>query len=309
MLHAHSRIAIPPETRFLMPVYRSAVTFGDLAVPANHDKLALAIVRGRGSKFRDLGLPRGKTRKAIVAAPPTVGSAVGTVFRSYAARFGKERWGDKRPIYFQSIEAIRVMFPDAQFVHLIRDGRDCVASLKRVQWWSQSTYEAIALWTHAIDYGRRAARKLPSDTFHQLRYEDLVADPGGELKKLCAFLGEDFEEEMLKPHKVASQSVPLRKSWHENTRSAVSDRSVGSHTDVLDPWERRLMEFVAGRKLRRLGYEVPRRLAGPSPLRVARYLATTVNRRVRSAFAVARERRIARAAGPMADQGVNSIAS
>ena len=301
MLHAHSRIAMPPETRFLMRVYDNQASFGDLTVRANRRKLALAIVRG--GKFMDLELDRAETRRAIVAGPPTIGSAIGTVFRSYAARFGKERWGDKRPIYFQKMEAIRMMFPDAQFIHLIRDGRDCVASLKRVPWWRKGSIEAIALWTQAIDYGRRAARRLPADSFYELQYEHLVADPRGELQKLCTFLGEEFEEGMLQPHRVAAQAVPERKSWHENTRGAVNSKSVGGYTEVLEPWEIRLMNFVAGRRLRRLGYDVPPRSRPPSPVRVARYVAASGARRLRGRLATLRGRRVARAAGPMADRG------
>ncbi|HEX6937649.1 MAG TPA: sulfotransferase, partial [Actinomycetes bacterium] len=71
MLHAHSRIAIPPETRFLM--------------------LASFVVDRRGTKFRDLGLDPQQVRRAVVAAPPTVGSALGSVFRCYAAAHGKPR--------------------------------------------------------------------------------------------------------------------------------------------------------------------------------------------------------------------------
>jgi hypothetical protein len=303
MLHAHSRIAMPPETRFLMTVFRRAADFGDLTMPENRRKLAQAIVRGRGTRFFDLGLDRAETRRAIVAGPPTIGSAIGTVFRRYAARFDKERWGDKRPIYFQSMHAIRAMFPDAQFIHLIRDGRDCAASLKRVRWWTGDIYQAAALWTHAIDTGRRAARRLPHDSFYELQYEHLVGDPRGELAKLCVFLGEEFEEGMLQPHEVASEAVPARKSWHENTRGAVSDKSVGSYREILEPWEIQLFEFVAGRKLRRLGYRTSRPPRPPSPVHVVRYLATTISRRVRHRAAVMRERRIVRTAAPMDDRG------
>ena len=303
MLHAHSRIAMPPETRFLMNVFRHAADFGDLTVPDNRRQLAMAIVRGRGSKFFDLGLDRTETRKAIVAGPPTIGSAVGTVFRRYAARFDKQRWGDKRPIYFQSMHAIQAMFPEVQFIHLIRDGRDCAASLRRVRWWRGDIYQTIALWTHAIDTGRRAARRLPADVFYELQYEHLVADPRGELEKLCTFLNEEFEEGMLEPHLVAPEAVPVRKSWHENTRREISTKSVGGYVEALDPWEIQLFEFVAGRKLRRLGYRTARHPRPPSPVHVIRFLATTINRRLRHRVAVQRERWIARTAGPMDDRG------
>ncbi len=54
------------------------------------------------------------------------------MLRAYADRFGKVRWGDKRPAYRHSIWVIQRLFPDAQFIHLVRDGRDCVASMERM---------------------------------------------------------------------------------------------------------------------------------------------------------------------------------
>ena len=303
MLHAHSRIAMPPETRFLLRVYRRQLAFGDLTVPENRAKLADAIVRGKGTKFRDLGLDRRQVRRAIVDGPPTVGSAVGTVFRLYADRFGKQRWGDKRPIYYQSIPAIRRMFPDAQFVHLVRDGRDCAASLLRVPWHEKGAIAAIALWTEAIAYGRRAARRLPSDTWYELQYEHLVANPRAELEKLCDFLDEDFEEGMLEPHKVADQAVPGRKSWHANTRAEISTRSVGSYADVLSPDEVRLFEYVAKDELRQFGYDVPDDPPRPPAGLLARYVGRSVVRRGRIRALGLYDRLVALRSGPAEDRG------
>jgi hypothetical protein len=279
MLHAHSRIAFTPETRFVMPVFRGRAAFGDLSVRANRRKAFRAIVR-RGTKFRDLGLDRRQVRRRLLRAPGTVGSVLGEVFRAYAARFDAKRWGDKRPIYFQSIPTIRAMFPTAQFIHLIRDGRDSVASLSRMRWWQQDTADAVALWNQAIDTGRRARRSLPPDVYYELRYERLVADPETELRALCDFLGEEFEPGMVEPHRVAAEAVPERKTWHDNVRTAVSTQRVGGYTDVLTPDELRLLEFVSARNLRRLGYAAPRRPRPPRPLALLRYLRTSVRLRL-----------------------------
>src|ERR1700754_2719208 len=91
MLHAHQRIAIPPETRFLMPAYESRCDFGDLREPANRRTLAGSIVDAKETKFADLGLDADQVVEEIVAGPPTVGSALGIVFRAYARRFGRAR--------------------------------------------------------------------------------------------------------------------------------------------------------------------------------------------------------------------------
>ncbi len=303
MLHAHSRIAMPPETRFLTWVYRNHASFGDLSERENRRELALAIVKRRGTMFRDLGLDRGAVRKAIVEGPPTVGSAVGTVFRSYAQRFGKERWGDKRPGYYQNMDAIQAMFPQAQFVHLIRDGRDCVASLARVPWFTGGVIGGLALWTEAVDFGRRAARRLPADTFYELKYEDLVADPSGELQRLCDYLGEDFEDAMLEPHRVAGQAVPDRKHWHANTRRPLSADSIGGYGEVLGPAEVRLINFVAGRRLRRLGYDAPPTRRPPPSALVARYVLRSARHRLRVRLRIIGDRRIARSGTPLEDRG------
>src|SRR3569833_1420890 len=146
MLHAHPRIAIPPETRFLMPAYDARCDFGDLALEATRRALARWIVERKKTRFTDLGLDGAQVIEEIVAGPPTLGSALGIVLRAYAARFGKPRWGDTRPGYFQRIPALLRMFPDALVVQLARDGRDCVASLKEMDWYKQDAFFVFFLW-------------------------------------------------------------------------------------------------------------------------------------------------------------------
>ncbi len=59
MLHAHPRIAIPPENRFLLPAYDERRSFGDLTIAENRRKLASFICEGKGTAFGDLGLDAG----------------------------------------------------------------------------------------------------------------------------------------------------------------------------------------------------------------------------------------------------------
>lgn len=259
MLHAHPRIAVPPENRFVLPTYTSRKTFGDLEEPENKRKVARQIMGGKGvgkTQFRDFGLDRKAVTEAIVAAPPTIGSVLGTVFRAYADRFDKPRWGDKRPAYHHYLPFLRRMFPDAQFIQVIRDGRANVASLKRMPWWNHDVYTTIAEWAIAFDNCQRFAKRLPSDTFHQIKYEELVTDPVGELKRLCAFLGEDYDDAMSEPKELAGEAVPKRKTWHVATQSDVSADQVAKWREQLEPWEISLCETALGRRLRSYGYEL-----------------------------------------------------
>ena len=259
MLHAHPRIAIPPETRFLLTCYNSRNDFGDLRDESSRRALAGSIVGKRQTLFHDLRLDPQEIIEEIVAGPPTLGSALGTVFRAYARRFGKPRWGDKRPGYYPHIPELLRLFPEAQIVHLIRDGRDCVASLKAMPWFKQDIYAAISIWIEAIDCGRRAARLLPGDAYFELRYERLAADPPEYLAALCEFLGEEYDPAMAEPYKIADIAIPKRKTWHADTRRQVTPAVSGSWQERLEQWEIALCETVMGRRLRALGYE----LSGP----------------------------------------------
>jgi hypothetical protein len=54
----------------------------------------------------------------------STGEALSALFSAYAAKHGKPRWGDKTPMYMRHLGLVERLFPDAQYVHLIRDGRD-----------------------------------------------------------------------------------------------------------------------------------------------------------------------------------------
>jgi hypothetical protein len=160
----------------------------------------------------------------------------------------------------------------------VRDGRDCVASLKAMPWFTQDVHAAISTWVEAIGSCRRAARTLPADAYYELRYERLVASPAAELAALCEFLGEDFDPVMTEPHKIADIALPKRQVWHAETHKRVTTARTGSWQDRLEPWEIALCEAIMGSRLRAFGYELsgaPR----PSPGQLARYVRVDALRR------------------------------
>lgn len=279
MLHAHPRIAVPPETRFVLAVYRERRDFGDLTVAANRRALARRIVGPRETRFCDLGLDADDVVARITAGPGTLGSALGTVFQRYATRFGKPRWGDKRPAYLHNIDALLRLFPDAQFINIVRDGRDCVASLKEMSWHRQDIYATVAAWARAIDDARRAARRLGPHQWHEVRYEDLVADPHGRLAAVCAYLDEEYDPAMARPSAVAGVAVPTFKTWHALTHAPVTTQRVQSWQTRLSPEEIALCEAALGSRLAAAGYELSGAVR-PAPAQLLRYGWTAAPQRL-----------------------------
>lgn len=302
MLNAHPSIAIPSaETRFLLANWGRRERWSDLRSEQSRRALGEELTK-KYTQVHALGLDREALVEEIVAAPPTLGSAFGTVFAAYARQQGKPRWGDKRPAYSWYSSSLLRLFPDAQIVHIVRDGRANVASLKNMSWWRKSSIGAMATWAVTVRCAERDTKRLPADVFHVLRYEDLVAEPRAEMERLCSFLGEDFDEAMLEPAEVRDV-VPERKTWHANLESSVSTDRVEAWRDRLEPWEIGLAETVLARQLARWDY--PRTGAGrrPGPVLLARYAAAALARHGSSWLRWAQESRAAgRATYPVAAQ-------
>jgi hypothetical protein len=253
MLNTHPRIAIPPESRFVRPVYFRRHAFGPPGSPTAARRIARTITRPR-SGAAHLGLTRpALTDDLLRARPSTVADALRHVYAGYAAAQGKPRWGDKRPSYYSFIDELDRLFPDAQFIHLVRDGRACVASLQRPPF-DLSPARAIVTWLDAMHACRRAARRLGPDRFLELRYEDLVTDTESTLRRLCGFLGEPFDEAMLHPEDVVASHVPARFQQHGQIAAGVNPASLRAWERELPAGEVGCVERLGRRHLRRFGY-------------------------------------------------------
>jgi hypothetical protein len=254
MLHAHPRIAIPPETRFLLGMYQHRARYGDLSAEQNRRKLATAITGRRATHFRDLHVDADKVVERIVEGPPTLGSAFAAVWEEFAAARDKPRWGEKRPAYCLWTGALQRLFPDAQFVGIVRDPRSCVASLLKTTWWKGGFERALTAWVRADWYMRRFARTAAADTYFQLQYEELVVDQQVHLERLCTFLGEEFDESMLDHTEAAADIVPKRAAHHVLAHGEVDPSRIEAWRAVLTPEQVGLIERVCRRRMQHYGY-------------------------------------------------------
>jgi hypothetical protein len=272
LLHAHPRIAMPPETRFLLPVYLERNSYGDLALRDNRYRLARRLTR-KGARFPLLGLNRRAVTRSIVKGPPTIGSAMAIVWREFARSRGKARWGEKRPLYAQHLPWVLRLFPDAQIIHLVRDPRACVTSLLDVPWWERGWRSAMFTWGLADHELARFARTAAPDAYHVLRYEDLLLRPRDELTRLCTFLGENFDEQMLQFSDAADDIVPQTKVWHALTRGPLDPSRTERWRTRLPERSVGVIEAALGDAMAHWGYE-PSGIGAPvGAAELARYRA------------------------------------
>jgi hypothetical protein len=216
----------------------------------------------------------------------TTGAAIAAVFEAYAAERGKPRWGDKTPLYMQYLPLLERLFPRAVYVHLIRDGRDAATSFLEVPegimtaGWGHPRDAAgfAAQWATEVRAARALGVRVGAARYLEVRYEALVAAPGEELRRVCAFAGLEYDDGMLGyVGRTGSARKDHQKRLDEPPRVGVRDwRTEMQAADTA------AFEATAGDLLHGLGYEVS--TPGSDRRRLAAYAAKTRAWRAVGAF-------------------------
>lgn len=260
MLNAHPRVAVPPESRFVVELY----TGSDEVVVADFLRSLEAHKRWStwGVPITSVADQLGGKQSAPYA------EALEACYRAFAATRDKNLYGDKTPRYVEHIELLHRLWPQARFVHLVRDGREVALSYADVPFGPKTVAKAARLWATRVDKGVAAGRALPEDLYLELRYEDLLADTEERARALSSFLGFDFDPAMLENAKRPQADV-LERAARYNPHVLQEIGRTRSWSEQMPKSQVEVFEAVAGRTLSALGYE--RRF--PRPGRSARVAA------------------------------------
>ena len=262
MVDAHPDVAVIHEGRFVADWFERGrgLTPDGAVTPALVDELAAY------PPFRGVRVGRAELeRLARGDEPITYASFVTAIFDLHGKASGKRLVGDKTPHYVRSLPTLHGLWPRARFVHLIRDGRDVWLSARR--WgkvaarggsvarfsaWRDDPVSTAALWWEwQVRLGREAGGSLGPELYREVRYEELVADPAGTCRDLCAFLEIPWDERMPRFHEgrtVDDPSLDAKKSWRPVTPGLRDWRTEMPPADV------RRFEAAAGALLDELDY-------------------------------------------------------
>jgi hypothetical protein len=205
----------------------------------------------------------------------TSGEAIAAVFETCAAERGKLRWGDKTPLYMQHLRLLESLFPAAQFVHLIRDGRDAALSFLSVPegimtegWGHPRDAEGFACqWATEVRAARALGARVGPGRYCEVRYEVFVEEPDAELRRICSFAGLEYDAAML--GYVGQTDSALKE--HQQRLNEPPRVGVRNWRSEMSPDDVAAFEAVAGDLLDELGYDVATR--GHDRPRLAAYEA------------------------------------
>lgn len=174
-----------------------------------------------------------------------------------------------RPRFFAKITGwsrvgyLKAVFPDARFVHLVRDGRDVANSLLHVGFWDgwqgpdvwrygplaredrdlwedhNRSFVVLAglTWKMLVRSVEKARTAHPDAAIHDVRYEDFLDDPVGELQEISAAL-----------------DLP----WREDLAACAADTELhdqrGRHNEDLSENQTKALNAALAEPLERYGY-------------------------------------------------------
>ena len=243
LLDRHSELAVPPETGFyteLAPV---------IASPSLHE-LETALAHWR--RLPELGLePKEVTDACEGDFRPSA------VFRAllmlYASKRGKPHCGEKTPIHCGFVPRILTDFPEAIVIHILRDGRDVVASLLEAPWWTKGIEAAADRWLHSVRTLELFAPAFPGQ-FMVVHYERLVQAPEATLKEVMAPLKLEFQGTQLNPAKLSAVVLERSLAWKGRALAAVDGARAGRWRDRLTEEQSAFLAKRLSPQLRRMGY-------------------------------------------------------
>ncbi len=170
--------------------------------------------------------------------------------RACLDRFGKTVWAEKTPENVLRFPFVRKHFPNAHLVHVIRDGRDVVCSLRRQRWFKvrEAERSTLAALEYAVDYWAERVeaglRFRGHPLYHEVKYENLIESPDETLRTLFDGLTIDWHPSLLE-----ASDGDARPHYQPIYASAVEQW----RAELAAP-EIELIERKAGPLLRSLGY-------------------------------------------------------
>ncbi|MEQ5791021.1 sulfotransferase [Muricauda sp. NFXS6] len=186
----------------------------------------------------------------------TLSNILHVIYSTYAEEKNQKdiRWGDKTPINTIYIDKLYKIFPNAQFIHIVRDPRDVVCSYVKAGLYD-NIWDALDFWIESNKKAVKLETLLGKDQYFQVKYEKLVEFPEDELKKICTFLNINYSTKLLDFWKYSDNLGDVkRRKHHVNIGNPLNTDSIGKWKTVLNQEEKEIIETKAASEMRLFGY-------------------------------------------------------
>jgi len=282
VLNQSDQLAIADENHFLGHLIASQGarhafrSLGPLSDDENVRRLVDFIYSGelrRVSKFKNYihwgwlihNVEKGVLVREILSSDRSERSLFVAFLRVFAKAQGKPIIGEKTPAHFRYVATLLEWFPNGRIIHMVRDPRATFVSdlkrrkeerpgkqarvfdmLKRSDFLLKLFILLVTsrAWAESVSIACRFRTRFP-DRYRLQKFEDLVADPEGQVKEICRFLETDFQPAMLEQFVVRG---------FQKGDAGFDGAAASRWREHIDAWVATWFRLCLGRRLSELGY-------------------------------------------------------
>lgn len=254
MLAVGGQIAIPPESYVIPTAVRRFLFLQHLGWE-DLCRLIVALFESSGD-FSLWGINLYPAYEIVINLPKperSLARIIDEVFKCYADQQFPNSilWGDQSPGNTLHLPRVFHTFPQARYLHLLRDGRDVVASMIEK---GHSLHESTMRWETSVKQAQSLQAKLGPEQFPEVRYENLVSEPARTIGQICTFVGIEYQAEMLDFWQSPTTIEHKHYKHHRNLGQPVFASSVGKWEERLSPSEKEFVLAKTSSLLQSLGY-------------------------------------------------------
>lgn len=250
VLSTHPQIWLAKETQYLAFL---DLHLGDWHVPRSEDELRAHVAWIRPFLAGTGWTVAPEADDFLLSGEPRTLAGVYRWICGFERPAGRETgwWGDNTPRYVSLIPELDRGFPDARYIHVVRDPRDVVRSALDVWFGGNTALTAAGEWMERVGAGL-AAGHLVGDRLLVLRFEDLLREPEPTMARVAQFLEVD---DRFRPNDTGGDAAAVAGQEHLKRVGQPLDPSViGQYRKGLDVRQIRDVEQLCQPFLRAFGY-------------------------------------------------------
>lgn len=262
ILNAHPNIVLPPESGFLQwwyPKYRNwSLKDVDSKIPEFVNDLLSS------KKIEAYHLDREKLELFISSQKPSnYADLIALVYRFYAKEKELLIWGDKNNYYIDHIPLLKKIYPNARFIHLVRDGRDVACSYLELNRDidKDSAYRPIlpneisSIANEWKENNLLVESDLEETNHIRVRFEDIILSFDSEMKRILSFLELPWSDEIVN-YNVKNDEPESTLKWKKKTTMPIQKNVIHRYQKDLTVNEIEAFNKNADSLLNKYGYKI-----------------------------------------------------
>jgi len=249
MLASHPSFAISKRTNLWPRFYNR---FGDLKRDDNLDRCLIALADRKHIQALDIDFRR--LRQDFVAGSRSYERLFALIHKQFATRMYRPRWGDQTELLEKYAELILEVYPDAKFIHMLRDPRDRYEAVIHKSQRRGGVGAATARWLYSAALAEQHQRTSPR-RYKVIRYESMVARPDEIMAGVCDFLGEQYHQTMIAMEDVL-RFAKVRNQNGNGAQSPLTTDYIGRFRNGLPAHETAFIQKLSKRYMRMFDYSI-----------------------------------------------------